>query len=381
MALTSRRLQREDEEETVFVSMTDLMISILFIVMIVMAFFAKSARENDPQINELERQIVTLRVENENLRAQIIQLKNDLRIDVGQADRIEALRKDNQRLRKDLAQLEVKIDSLRVKIERLDQENDERKLEIEELQKTILKLEARIKLLEFQLEELRKKLEADPLETALRGISEDRNLLLTKIEDRLIAAGVKVIVDEVSGVVRFGEDAIQFASGEFTPDPISSKTMRKIAAILTDEMKCYTLGESSEILSDCNPNASIIEAVQIEGHTDADGTQLSNLELSTKRATSTYQVMVIHRPGLEGYYNANYLLDEVTAVEAPGQQVLSVSGYGETRPVAQGDTVAAKRSNRRIDIRFIMTTPKNVEEVEKLKSAVLEAVQLQRAEQ
>ena len=303
MALTHRREHREEEEESVFVSMTDLMISILFIVMIVMAFFAKSASKNTPQISELQRQIVTLRNENK----------------------------------------------------RLDAENRQLKIEIERLRNAL---------------EILRKPEADPLETALKGISQDRALLLKKIEERLIAAGIEVIVDEVSGVVHLGEDAIQFDINSFNPDRESSAAMGKIAEILMDEVPCFTLGKRSAIADGCNPNGSIIEAIQIEGHTDVDGTPLYNLELSTRRATATYRVMVTHRPGLESFLNANYLLDEKIEVDAPGQQVLSVSGYGETRPVAYGDTSTAKRANRRIDIRFIMTTPKNVAEIETLRLAV-----------
>ena len=40
MAIHSRRKVEENEEESVFISMTDLMISILFIIMILMAYFS-----------------------------------------------------------------------------------------------------------------------------------------------------------------------------------------------------------------------------------------------------------------------------------------------------------------------------------------------------
>ncbi len=293
MALTSRRLQREEEEESVFISMSDLMISILFIVMLVLAYFATLLIENTPEIRKLQQQVETLQAE---------------------------------------------------------------------------------------IEELRKKLKADPLETALKGISEDRNLLLSRIEDRLIAVGIKVIVDEVSGVVRFGEEAIQFRSGSSSPDRQTAATMQKIAEILSEELTCYTLGENSTITSsECSPNNSIIEAVQIEGHTDSDGADIFNLNLSTRRATSTYEVFIKHRSELTNYLNANYLLDQVQGVDFVGEEVLSVSGYGETRPINFGTTQADKNANRRIDIRFIMTTPKNVEEVERLKTTIKEAVKTQGA--
>ncbi|MDA8821728.1 OmpA family protein, partial [Planktomarina temperata] len=176
--------------------------------------------------------------------------------------------------------------------------------------------------------------------------------------------------------IRFGEDAIQFASASYSPNRLSTKNMHTIAEILDDELGCYTLGSNSTISAECNPNASIIEAVQIEGHTDLDGTQQNNLRLSTQRATSTYEVIITHRPKLENYLNANYLLNNFNDTNDPGQQVLSVSGYGETRPFMMGQTPEAKRANRRIDLRFIMTTPRDAVEINKLKLAVQKAVEL-----
>lgn len=93
MALTSRRLHREEEEESVFVSMTDLMISILFIVMIVMAFFAKSAREDIPRIETLEKQIEWLTNKNEELSAKILLLEGVEKENVDLSARLSAARK------------------------------------------------------------------------------------------------------------------------------------------------------------------------------------------------------------------------------------------------------------------------------------------------
>ena len=37
--------------------------------------------------------------------------------------------------------------------------------------------------------------------------------------------------------------------------------------------------------------------------------------------------------------------------------IFSVSGYADTRPIAENSTVEGRRDNRRIDIRFSMTPP------------------------
>ena len=52
MAIHSRRQVEESEEESVFISMTDLMISILFIIMILMAYFSLRI---DPDIQMVEK--------------------------------------------------------------------------------------------------------------------------------------------------------------------------------------------------------------------------------------------------------------------------------------------------------------------------------------
>lgn len=364
MAIFKRFGRREEEAESVFISMTDIMISILFVVMIVMAFFAKSARQVPAELDVLQQQVVTLQQENEALRTEIAALKDELDIRINDQNQLYALRQDNLRLRELLAGFELTNSALTERLKSLEVENSQ-------LKALIVELTAEIERLKQQIEELQSQIRADPMDLVLSAISDDKQALLDSLERQLRAAGIKVIVDQVSGVIRFGEDAIQFGSGSHEPSELAKTAMRKIADILANELRCYILGVESEISTSCNANGSIIEAVQIEGHTDSVGSQLSNLELSTRRATETYRVMTRHRPDLELFLNANYLLDRLTQQDVlliqPGEQVLSVSGYGENRPVnfmERNDD--ERRVNRRIDIRFIMTTPKDVTEIESL---------------
>ena len=45
---------------------------------------------------------------------------------------------------------------------------------------------------------------------------------------------------------------------------------------------------------------------------------------------------------------------------------MSVSGYGEMRPIETNETTEGKSANRRIDLRIIMYAPSTVEELEKV---------------
>jgi outer membrane protein OmpA-like peptidoglycan-associated protein len=70
--------------------------------------------------------------------------------------------------------------------------------------------------------------------------------------------------------------------------------------------------------------------VQIEGHTDAVGTDEYNLGLSQRRAQAVYEFMI--------------------AQGDVAQARLNHEGYGESRPVADNDTEEGRQKNRRVDL-------------------------------
>lgn len=76
------------------------------------------------------------------------------------------------------------------------------------------------------------------------------------------------------------------------------------------------------------PNA----AVEVQGHTDARGTDAYNLKLSERRARAVQDYLV--RGGVQA-------------------GVLSARGYGEAEPVASNDTEEGRAQNRRVDLKFV----------------------------
>ena len=166
------------------------------------------------------------------------------------------------------------------------------------------------------------------------------------VETTELSEEVFVTIDERGVVVSFKDSAL-FESGSARIRPGGRKTLERFGAFL------YAMSND----------------VVIEGHTDDKPTSKSlrkefivdNLELSVRRATGTYREMVRHRPELREFKNA----------ENPAQPVLSVSGYGEERPIAKNDTEAGREQNRRIDLRFIMMTPQSLKEIENFKNRLL----------
>ena len=67
--------------------------------------------------------------------------------------------------------------------------------------------------------------------------------------------------------------------------------------------------------------------VHIEGHTDADGPEDLNLALSVARAETVVEALIERGVAFRRLYAV---------------------GYGESRPIADNDTAAGKRANRRI---------------------------------
>lgn len=75
--------------------------------------------------------------------------------------------------------------------------------------------------------------------------------------------------------------------------------------------------------------------VTVEGHTDSDGSNAYNLELSQDRARAV----------------ADFLSDQ-----GVDPRRLSVEGYGEMRPIATNATAQGKALNRRVEIRIVPLT-------------------------
>ena len=105
---------------------------------------------------------------------------------------------------------------------------------------------------------------------------------------------------------------ITFASGADEVEPRSAGTLKRIAQVLK-----------------ANPDMRL----RITGHTDADGSEASNQELSERRAASVKRVL--------------------TMSYGIGAARLETAGRGESDPVTREDTPAAKAMNRRVVLEVI----------------------------
>ncbi|MGH8236469.1 MAG: OmpA family protein [Steroidobacteraceae bacterium] len=183
--------------------------------------------------------------------------------------------------------------------------------EVRRLKQELADREDRMAALDNQLQRL---------ESRLGGVSEERVALQRRVDaqERLrtsVAALEASFTADEARVVRQGDDVvlsllgIKFPSGRSTIDAGSAALMKKVQQGLA-----------------LFPGASI----SVEGHTDANGSDSTNLILSQDRADAVRQYLV-----------SNFGLNP--------EKVSSV-GYGEARPVATNETPAGRTRNRRIDL-------------------------------
>lgn len=158
------------------------------------------------------------------------------------------------------------------------------------------------------------------VESRLGGESQERIALQRQVDAQArLRANIATLEASFSPaearVYRQGEDVvvslmgINFASGRSTIDGSSAALMRKVQQALA-----------------LFPGASLL----VEGHTDANGSDSTNLILSQDRADAVKQYLV-------------------TNFGADAEKVSSI-GYGEARPVATNETAPGRARNRRIDL-------------------------------
>jgi flagellar motor protein MotB len=330
-----RPISREEEEvESVFVPMTDLVVSFLFIMMLLLAFFAVKYDTQDTVP------------------------RADL---VAEQEKVKAAEKKIEDLNLRIADLLKQIDDLKLRIEELLAQIDDKDKEIADLNEQIAERDKRIKELEEELAQLKKN-RVNPLELYVQSSRLEREKILRQIEAQLrkefdaVFTEQNIIVEVNGDALRFkGRDLFATGRDDLTGERL--QIVKRLGDITLNAIQCYTINSLQTEYSACNPNGVVVEVVQIEGHTDAVGTNESNLPLSTRRANRAFFAMQEERSDILDFRNLS------------GQPVASVAGYGEMRPVAP-DTPANRSENRRIDLRIIMYTPGSVSEVLQLQERI-----------
>ncbi len=192
-----------------------------------------------------------------------------------------------------------------------------------------------------------------------------RKILLNQIFRYLEGKGLNVKVDEEHGILHLPEEVLfPFGSAQVTED--GRKVLKELAYAFKLILPCYSGSFNTECPDFCQDSChpGRLEAIIIEGHTDNVPVSRwspfeDNWDLSAQRAINTYKVLVQFEPSLKDLRNAE------------GQPLFGASGYADTRPRVPNDTPEHRALNRRIDIRFLMTPPREPTVIKRIKSKIL----------
>ena len=191
-----------------------------------------------------------------------------------------------------------------------------------------------------------------------------RKSMLKAIEEGLIKEGLSssdIAINLETGVLSLRE-RILFPSGSTDLSDDGRRALTILARVLKDVLPCYAGSYGSTPSTSCPEGSATgrLEAVFIEGHTDSIPVSEAsrygdNWNLSTARAISVFKEMTLKQSALDRLTNAS------------AQPLFSISGYADRRPNA-GDrqsniTDEGRALNRRIDVRFIMTYPRDPDAV------------------
>jgi flagellar motor protein MotB len=293
-----RRHAADEEGEGYFASISDLMVGILFVFLLMLTVFALNYRKAEEE--------------------QLVQ------------------RSLYERLAAELQQQKLETERQTAEARRQHQEADRQRREAEAQKQ-------RNELLRGELDNALKLIEQD-----IQQREQARQNLLLSLGQQLHDRGIRVEVDERSGVLHISGDLL-FATGSAALTPDAQRTVSVLASVLASALPCYA-GEQP--LTTCPIGAApVLETVLIEGHTDRRPVPVGaryrdNDQLSTERALAVFSEMRKDQPSLDAIRNRE------------GLQLLGEAGYGDRRPLpdALGTSDDDFQRNRRIDVRFMLTS-------------------------
>jgi chemotaxis protein MotB len=233
------------------------------------------------------------------------------------------------------------------------------------------------------------------LEKDIKDREAARGQLLLSLQQSLGDKGVTVTIDQASGILRLPEDLL-FKTGDAALGKESVTRLQTLAKVLAGILPCYVHGADT---SGCGKVvAPILETVLVEGHTDrqayrhtvvpvapptpsgnslfgnpapappkviiVNDSEVRNDRLSTDRALNVFKELRLAQPSLDSLRNSDQ------------QPLLGFSGYGPRRPLpdALGSSQAEFQKNRRIDLRFVLSS-RTSDELMRLREQILKSIE------
>lgn len=340
--------KRKNEEETDYlVSTADLMAGLLFVFIIALALQIMLSNEEGAKAREAEAQAESIQAKAKTAEARIKAMEEEAKAAEARAKVLQDKAKTTEARAK---AMQDKANTAEARAQAMQEKARAAEALAQAMQEMATAVEARTKAMQENARTAEARAEAIQLKLAGNVIA--RSDLLERVQKRLAARNIDVSIDPTNGVLRLPEASITFETGKATLKPEYVERLKLLRTSLENELACYHKGANKKACRKVNPYGHTLDAVFIEGHTDnqpfgGDTTGHLNRRLSTDRANTVYSILLGEGSRLRHYRNPN------------NQNLFSLSGYGEERPVP-GHFHASPTNdpvNRRIELRFLMSTP------------------------
>lgn len=380
----------EDEGAGYLVSVSDLMSGLLFVFIILLVGFilTYTVNQNEPMVpailldqieaerDDWKEKYLKLLVEHEELKEKYVLVEEKLRqiqIDYSKLQsEHEKLKADHETLQEENKQLKQLIQDYLFQIASLKKEKESLLKQVTELEEEIRLKNGEITTLKEEVRSLRHTIEvlgdlsADELIKIMKDLewikeylvkyleslhSSSKQELMGSLTKAAEEEGLLISIDEQTAIIRVpgisftGDMSVGWKSN-FSSSRKAYREIRKLGDTLLKVLPCFA---GTVEAYNCDPKTyGSLKLVLVEGHVAPDDFSKDTaraMEVSMRHAFTVQQALMIERKALKHIINRD------------GEHVFSISGYGANRPISDEKGTYSHDENRRVDLRFIMSTP------------------------
>ncbi|QKJ27808.1 OmpA family protein [Aliarcobacter cibarius] len=327
--------KNQNSEENFWISYADLMAGLLFVFILVIGSIVikyavtqnileeekKALNSSEEEKSKLFLELAKAKNLYENAKTDIENSKKEINLKASEIEKLKAL----------LLDIEVKFKDEQTKTQNLSNELNE-KTNVITLRDEEIKILADKLLVQTQIHQKMVE-EFDVAKLKIKTLTGLKLNVIAKLKEKL---GNSIQIDEKSGAIKFSSNILF--------DQASSVLKEESKKELKNTLKKYlsTLLEDKEIRKN-------IESITIEGHTNSDGTYLSNLALSQQRAQAVMQFL----------YDSNIIDKKLIS------KYINSSGRSDSDLIFAKDGVEDKDASRRIEIKFNLKNEDAMKEIQK----------------
>ena len=324
----------QKNDENFWISYADLMAGLLFVFILVLGaivikyIYTQSNLEKEKYaLNQSQEELISKTEVLNKLNSLIKNLENE------KTQLSNQLSKSNETINLNNEELQKLKDvllgyELKDKDQTTELENRQNQITLKDSELTVLVN----KLLEQEKAHQKTVEEFDITKAKIKTLTGIKINVIKKLKEKL---GKSINIDEKSGAIKFSSN-ILFDQGAYK---LKEESKKELNGVLKNYIS--TLLEDKEI-------RKYIHGITIEGHTNSDGSYLSNLQLSQQRALEVMQFL----------YESNTINKELL------NKYVSSSGKSSSELIYNKDGSEDKDNSRRIEIKFIIKNDEAVKELQ-----------------